>query len=50
MTSIWILSAAAIAYLVFRAWYDNWRGPLTPSEVDAFMAKAKAHRTRRHLL
>lgn len=37
---IWL--GAAAAYILFRLWYDNWRGPLTAAEVDAFMAKAEA--------
>ncbi len=35
MTAVWIWVGAALAYLLFRAWYDNWRGPLTAAEVDA---------------
>ena len=42
MTAIWIWAGAALAYLLFRAWYDNWRGPLTAAEVDAIMARAEA--------
>ena len=37
--SIWL--AAGFLYLLFRAWYDNWRGPLTAQEVDQFMARAQ---------
>lgn len=40
MTSAIIWGAAALAYLTFRGWYDNWRGPLTPAEIDALMARA----------
>ena len=39
-TAIWIV--ALLLYLAFRAWYDNWRGPMTKDEVAAFMAKARA--------
>lgn len=34
----WMFWAAALAaYLVFRWWYDNWSGPLTPAEIEAVM-------------
>ena len=36
----WAWPAALALYLVFRLWYDNWRGPLKPAEVEAFMAEA----------
>lgn len=42
MTGTWIWLTAACMYALFRGWYDNWRGPLTPAEVEAFMEKAKA--------
>jgi hypothetical protein len=32
---IWVLALGL--YLVFRLWYDNWRGPLSPQEVNDFM-------------
>lgn len=38
--AVWI--AALAAYVLFRAWYDNWRGPLRPPEIDAFIAAASA--------
>lgn len=41
MTPIMIWGAALAAYLAFRLWYDNWRGPLTPAEIDAFMAEVE---------
>jgi hypothetical protein len=31
----WPFAAAALLYLLFRLWYDNLRGPLTPHEIDA---------------
>lgn len=38
MLSGWIIWAgAALLYALFRGWYDNWRGPLTPAEVDAYL-------------
>lgn len=35
----WIWIIAALAYLVFAAWYFNWKGPLTDDEVTAYMAQ-----------
>lgn len=33
----WMIWAGAAAlYGAFRLWYDNWRGPLTRAEIDAF--------------
>lgn len=32
----WIWGSALLAYAAFRAWYDNWRGPVTKAEIDAF--------------
>lgn len=34
---IWII--AAFAYLIFAAWYFNWKGPLKPDEVTQLMAQ-----------
>ncbi len=34
---IWILALGL--YIVFRLWYDNWRGPLSPQEVEDLMAQ-----------
>ena len=44
MVGAWCAWPAALAiYLLFRFWYDNWRGPLSPNEVEHFMAlSAKA--------
>jgi hypothetical protein len=33
----WIWVVALALYIVFRLWYDNWRGPLSPQEVNNFM-------------
>jgi hypothetical protein len=33
----WIWVIALALYFVFRLWYDNWRGPLSPQEVNDFM-------------
>jgi hypothetical protein len=40
MIDPFIWAPALAAYGLFRAWYDNWRGPLTAAEVDSFMARA----------
>lgn len=44
--AVWI--AALCAYGLFRAWYDNWRGPLRPAEIEAFMARASASPSAAH--
>ena len=33
----WAWPAALLAYILFRAWYDNWSGPLTSEEIEHFM-------------
>lgn len=40
MTGGMIWMSALLVYLGFRAWYDNWRGPLRPDEIDHFLADA----------
>lgn len=35
MWALAIWGAALAAYLGFRLWYDNWRGPLRPDEIAA---------------
>ncbi len=42
MNGIWIWLAAAVVYVAFLAWYDNWRGPLRPEEISDFVARLKA--------
>jgi hypothetical protein len=37
---IWL--GAVALYALFRGWYDNWRGPLRPGEVEQFMARFAA--------
>jgi len=34
---IWII--AAFSYLIFAAWYFNWKGPLKPDEIIQLMAQ-----------
>jgi hypothetical protein len=38
----WIWGSALALYGLFRLWYDNWRGPLTRTEIDAFFAQVHA--------
>jgi hypothetical protein len=42
ISGIWIWLVASAAYLAFRAWYDNWRGPLRPEEVDTYLKRIEA--------
>lgn len=36
----WVIWATAAAlYGAFRLWYDNWRGKLTPAEIDRYFAQ-----------
>ena len=39
MTGLWIWLTAVLFYLAFRAWYDNWRGPLRREEIDAYLER-----------
>lgn len=34
-----IWGIALLLYLLFRAWYDNWRGKLTPAEIERYLAQ-----------
>lgn len=38
MSAIWIWGGAAALYAAFRLWYDGWRRPLRPDEVESFLA------------
>ena len=42
MSAWWIWGAAALLYGAFSLWYNNWRGPLTPAEVEMYMQRATA--------
>lgn len=37
----WVWIVAVLSYALFRLWYDNWRGPVTRDEVEAFMAEVQ---------
>jgi len=37
MGGVWVWLGAAVVYLAFRAWYDNWRGPLRAEEIAAYL-------------
>jgi hypothetical protein len=34
----WIWPIAAVLYVLFRAWYDNWRKPLSAQEVEHYLS------------
>lgn len=36
----WVWPLVLVLYGLFRAWYDNWRGPLRADEIEVFMARA----------
>lgn len=38
----WVWPAAAALYVLFRAWYDNWRKPLSAQEVEHYMRLVQA--------
>ena len=38
MSALAIWGTAALVYLGFRGWYDNWRGPIRPEEIDHYLA------------
>ena len=42
MSGLWIWLAASVAYLAFAAWYENWRGPLRPEEVESYLERLEA--------
>jgi len=44
----WIWGSALLAYALFRAWYDNWRGPLRREEIDACLAKLRGTPSAEH--
>lgn len=42
MSPLWIWIGALALYGVFELWYGNWSGPLSPNEIDAYMARIEA--------
>ena len=42
MDALWIWLAATATYLAFRAWYDGWRGPLRPEEIETYLKRIEA--------
>ncbi len=44
----WVWPLALALYLVFRAWYDNWRGPLSQAEIEAFLAETGKTKVGEH--
>jgi hypothetical protein len=41
MQPLWIWVGTLVLYGVFSLWYNNWRGPLTPQEIDGFIERAR---------
>jgi hypothetical protein len=37
----WVWLVAAVLYVFFRAWYDNWRRPLSAQEVENYLRLAQ---------
>jgi len=44
----WAWPVALVLYLLFRAWYDNWRGPLSQAEIEAFLAETGKSQVGEH--
>ena len=42
MPGWWVWLVAAALYVVFRLFYDSWRGPLKQAEIDTMLARAEA--------
>ncbi len=42
MAGWWVWPVAATLYVGFRLFYDNWRGRLTPEEIDDMLGRAEA--------
>jgi hypothetical protein len=43
VNSYWPWAAAVVSYLLFRAWYDNWRGRMSAAEIDNLMRRIAAN-------
>ena len=37
----WLWAGALLAYTAFRAWYDTWRGPVSPAEAEALVERLR---------
>ena len=37
----WLWASALLAYSGFRAWNDNWRGPVSPAEAEALVERLR---------
>jgi hypothetical protein len=44
----WVWPLAGALYLAFRAWYDNWRGPLSQAEIEVFLAETAKTKVGEH--
>lgn len=44
----WVWLVALTLYALFRLWYENWRGPLSKAEVDAFMDAVAGRKLNGH--
>ena len=42
MASFWVWGVALVGYAVFLGWYVNWRGRLSPAEIETLMARMRA--------
>jgi hypothetical protein len=42
MNGLWIWLVALAIYIAFRAWYDGWRGPLRPDEIEGYIERLEA--------
>ena len=43
MAGFWVWGVAGLAYAVFLGWYVNWRGALSPDEIETLMARMSAN-------
>jgi hypothetical protein len=41
MHAVWIWATAIVVYGLFRLWYDGWRGPLTPQEIEGHLERLR---------
>ena len=48
MLNSYVWAVALTVYVLFRLWYNNWRGPLKAAEIDAFLAKAAEGKSAGH--